>query len=164
MSLSMQERTIRACEACHRSKCKCINDGTGDTPCVNCFKKGIPCVYKEAKKRGPRPGMVKALQEMVDELQYQLEDVTRKLESSYKENGALKMQSGIALAHENRQVLILRHLEFHRYSYDSEFGTSCIHFVFYIYNNSATSLWGHSRVMFLLKNGAAEFFTNFRIR
>lgn len=105
MSLPLQERTIRACEACHKSKCKCINDGTAENPCTNCFKKGIPCVYKEAKKRGPRPGMMKALQDIVDELQSKLDDVTRRLEFSNKQLEILKGKSNNVQYHQSRLVV-----------------------------------------------------------
>lgn len=71
-----ENRTVRACEGCHRSKSKCINDGLGTTPCQACARKGIECVYLEQKKRGPKTGALKQLQEEVAALRQQLKQVT----------------------------------------------------------------------------------------
>jgi hypothetical protein len=54
------DRVARACDACHRAKARCGGDGVH--PCPACSRKGAPCVYSEAKKRGPKTGALKALQ------------------------------------------------------------------------------------------------------
>jgi hypothetical protein len=56
------EQQPLACDTCRRSKTKCINqDPTGDDilsrpPCERCTAKNLQCVYSLPKRRGPRPG------------------------------------------------------------------------------------------------------------
>jgi hypothetical protein len=67
---AVDNRTARACDACHRAKSRCLGDGV--TACATCVKKGLDCVYSEQKKRGPKTGALKALQEEVAALKAQL--------------------------------------------------------------------------------------------
>jgi hypothetical protein len=43
-------RVTAACESCKRTRRKC----NGTMPCENCEKRGLQCIYEEAKKRGPK--------------------------------------------------------------------------------------------------------------
>lgn len=65
----------KACDPCFRGKIKCTGDGTH--PCPTCKKKGVTCVYLAPKKRGPKTGALRALQEEVDLLRAQLAETTR---------------------------------------------------------------------------------------
>jgi hypothetical protein len=66
-------RSVKACDACHKAKAKCSGDGAA--PCPSCVKRGLSCVYSAAKKRGPKTGALKALQEEVAVLRNQLKSV-----------------------------------------------------------------------------------------
>jgi Fungal Zn(2)-Cys(6) binuclear cluster domain len=74
---NIPNRVQKACDACHRSKSKCINSGAiyGE-PCVGCTKRGIPCTYSESKKRGPKSGLVREIQAEMELLKAQLASVS----------------------------------------------------------------------------------------
>jgi hypothetical protein len=67
-SVMGDSRVLKACGACHRAKSKC----DGGNPCASCKRRGIDCVYFEQRKRGPKTGALRQLQEEVASLRAQL--------------------------------------------------------------------------------------------
>ena len=52
-------RATKACDACRKSKSRCVKGGTlaAPSPCVKCVAAGTVCVYSaEQRRRGPPPG------------------------------------------------------------------------------------------------------------
>jgi hypothetical protein len=64
------DRSVKACDACHRAKSRCGGDGY--SPCPACERRGIQCVYSAAKKRGPKSGALAELKAEVAALRAQL--------------------------------------------------------------------------------------------
>lgn len=51
----MSSRNPKACQACRRHRVKC----NGQTPCNNCVRRSVSCLYREAlrtKRKSPNPG------------------------------------------------------------------------------------------------------------
>jgi ribosomal protein L37AE/L43A len=63
-------RTAKACDSCHRSKARCGGDGIH--ACTACSRKGLECVYSMAKKRGPKSGALRAMQDEIEALRNQV--------------------------------------------------------------------------------------------
>ena len=65
----------KACDPCFKGKIKCKGDGIHS--CPTCEKKGIECIYLAPKKRGPKSGALRALQEEVELLKTQLAELSK---------------------------------------------------------------------------------------
>ncbi|KAI8323755.1 hypothetical protein GQ54DRAFT_309854 [Martensiomyces pterosporus] len=53
-----RQRLTQACDYCHKKKVKCDGDklrSGGNARCSMCIKNDIKCVWRERKKRGPKP-------------------------------------------------------------------------------------------------------------
>ncbi|KAK9447349.1 putative nitrogen assimilation transcription factor nit-4 [Limtongia smithiae] len=66
------ERVGRACDACSRSKSKCLLR-SGSQVCENCNFLHLPCTFtREVRKRGPRKGYVSSLEDRLARLEHAL--------------------------------------------------------------------------------------------
>eukprot|EP01138_Halocafeteria_seosinensis_P010547 gb/GECG01010769.1/.p1 GENE.gb/GECG01010769.1/~~gb/GECG01010769.1/.p1 ORF type:complete len:923 (+),score=131.40 gb/GECG01010769.1/:1-2769(+) len=84
-------RLPKACESCHARKRKC----DGNQPCASCSAKGVECVYRSPKKRGPKQGSVQGLYGKLRKAQDELEaskkremNLQRELEKEKKKSKA----------------------------------------------------------------------------